>query len=166
MESARASSPPDEALVHHPARRCVELAAHLERDEEMDLAIQWLHKRHEEEIPHLGTLAIGAFLSTEDLCSGKTNIYEAVFFVLPDDTAECDFELSAGPYLTYWYRGSHQQNGTILNRMLRYAEEHALAVVGDPFEIYAVDNRDTSIEEEFLTKVELPVALPRCADSK
>lgn len=50
--------------------------------------------------------------------------------------------------------------------MLRYAEEHALAVVGDPFEIYAVDNRDTSIEEEFLTKVELPVALPRCADSK
>lgn len=154
------------SLVHHPARRCVELAARLERDEEMDFAIQRLHKRHEDEIPHLGTLAIGAFLSTEDLCSGKTNIYEAVFFVLPDDAVACDFELSAGPYLTYWYRGSYQQNGTILNRMLRYADEHALNVVGDPFEIYAVDNRDTSVEEEFLTRVELPVALPCRAGSK
>lgn len=149
------------SLVHSPARRCVELAAHLERDEEMDFAIQRLHKRYEDEIPHLGTLTIGAFLSMSDLCAGKTNIYEAVFFVLPGNDVECDFELPAGPYLTYWYRGSYMQNGEILNRMLRYAEGHGLEVAGEPFEVYAVDNRDTSLTEEFLTKIELPVALPR-----
>ena len=90
-----------------PRRRCVRLSGRLERDEEMDLFISRLHRRHEDRLPLLGTMTVGAFFDPAALAEGRADVFESVFFVVEDDLIPCDFELPAGTYLTYRYRGPY-----------------------------------------------------------
>lgn len=41
--------------------------------------------------------------------------------------------------------------------VLAYAENNGLRLLGDPFEMYEIDNRDTMREEEFLTEIQVLV---------
>ena len=157
LDEAQSARTQTISIEHRGLRRCVELAAHLERDEEMDLAIQRLHRRYEEELPHLSGMSIGAFLSRTAIEAGNTNIYESVFFVVDDEHVESEFDLPAGNYLCLSYRGSYAQNGALVRRMLEHATREGLELAGDPFELYLIDNRDTSREEEFLTRIEIPI---------
>ena len=145
------------SIVHRRTRQCVRLATHMEQDEEMDFAIQKLYSAHENELPDLGCMRIGAVLSAQDIAAGKTNVYESVFFVLEGADTMADFELPAGRYLTIRYRGPYEQNGPLARRAYAQAEQLGLAVTGTPVELYEIDNRDTAREEEFLTTLELPV---------
>lgn len=146
-------------LARKPQRRCVELSARIERDAEMDLLVQRLHRQYESFLPHLGMLEIGGALSVEDLDAGRSNIYNSVFFVLEDHDndgdAPVDFTLEAGTYLTLRYRGPYEQNGAVYERLISYAETKGLDIVGMPYEFYEIDNRDTACPEEYLTRVEL-----------
>lgn len=149
-------------LVSRPQRRCVELSARIERDAEMDFLIQRLHRQYEPILPHVGMLEIGGALSVKDLDAGRANVYSSVFFVLEGhgggEGAEADFTLDAGTYLVLRYRGPYEQNGAAYRRLLAHAAGHGMAVAGAPYEFYEVDNRDTARPEEYLTRVELPVA--------
>lgn len=138
-----------------PARLCVRLNEHITRDEEMDFIIQKLHQIHENKIPDFGNQPIGAVLSAEDLKQGFTNIYTSVFFVLEQETPDYDFVLPAGEYLSCFYRGEYEQNAEQFRRLLAYAEEQNLRIIGDPFELYVIDNRDTIQPEEFLTEIQV-----------
>lgn len=140
-----------------PERRCIELAARIEVDEEMDVAIQSLRTRLKDVTPHLSDITIGANLSRTELEAGATNIYDSVFFVLKNEPIACDFRLSAGNYLIYRYRGAYEQNGDVLRSMLAYAQQQGLNVGEPAFEIYELDNRDTSVSDEYLTRVEIPL---------
>lgn len=144
-------------VEERPVRRCVQLAAHLVRDDEMDLIITRLHRRYESQIPRLGSMQIGAFLAAGEIAAGATNVYNAVFFVLPDESVPCDFALDAGRYLSYCYRGPYVQNGPIVRMMADRASQMDLVLEGDPFEVYLVDNRTTRDEREFLTRIEIAV---------
>jgi effector-binding domain-containing protein len=42
--------------------------------------------------------------------------------------------------------------------VVAYANEKGLRLMGDPFEIYEIDNRDTIITEQFLTEIQLRIA--------
>ncbi len=140
-----------------PARFCVRLNEYITRDEEMDFIIKKLHQKHEDKIRDLGNLTICAFLSMKDIAQGISNVYNSVFFILEQDTSEYDFELPAGKYLSYFYRGGYENNATQVQNLLNYAREQGLQVIGDPFEIYAIDNRDTILSEEFLTEIQIQV---------
>lgn len=145
------------AVRKWPERRCVQLNEHMTRDEEMDFAIKKLHSRHEARIRDLGNLETGAFFSMEDLKKGLTNVYNSVFFILEWGMEEYDFVLPEGMYLSYCYRGAYEQNRERVEEMLSYAGSHGLKVVGEPFEIYKVDNRYTVKTEEFLTEIQVLV---------
>lgn len=41
--------------------------------------------------------------------------------------------------------------------MITYAKEKGYEIVGDPFEIYEIDNRDTVLSEEFLTEIQVRI---------
>lgn len=146
------------AVKRYRTRQCVRLATRMERDEEMDFAIQRLYREHEAMLPDLGSMRIGAVLSGEDIAAGRTNVYESVFFILEDTDVRADFELPAGPYLSVRYRGPYEQNGPLTRKALAHAKEQGLTVVGDPIELYEIDNRDTSCEQEFVTALEIPLA--------
>ncbi len=140
-----------------PERRCVELSEPVTRDEEMDFIIKKLHRKHEDKISDFGGQSIGAFLSLEDLKKGISNVYHSVFFVLGDDAEEYDFTLAPGEYLSCFYRGGYMQNAERMQEILSYLARKGLTMAGDPFEMYEVDNRDTILEEEFLTEIQVRI---------
>ena len=146
-----------------PARSCVELSVRMRADDEMDLAIKRLQARYERQLPHISTLTIGGALSRDAIERGGTNVYDAVFFVVDTGGIDADFTLPAGPYLTCWYRGPYEQNGPIVRAMLAWARERGREPSGGAFEIYAIDNRDTRVPEEFLTRIEIPLEPARPA---
>lgn len=142
-----------------PKRRCVQLNQHITRDEEMDFVIKKLHKKHESKIKDFGNLSIGAFYSMEDWRRGIANVYQSVFFILDDPSSDCDFTLPEGTYLSCFYQGSYQQNGQRIQEVISYARKKGFALLGQPFELYKIDNRDTMEEQEFLTEIQVQVSL-------
>lgn len=156
-------------MVSRANWRCVELSERIERDAEMDLLIQRLHRQYEHILPHLGMLEIGGALSVEDLDAGRANVYHSVFFVLEgledDEDAPCDFMLEGGTYLVMRYRGPYEQNGEIYEQLLSYAALHRLEIAGPPYEFYEIDNRDTADPTEFLSRIEIRVDGPAVGHS-
>ncbi len=140
-----------------PRRLYVKEQAYITQDEEMDLLIQKLLRRHENKIHSLGSQTIGAFLSPQDLMKGISNVYQSVFFILDTETSGYDGELPAGTYLSCYYRGNYNQNAACLKDMMDFIEHHRLTVLGEPFELYEIDNRDTMREEEFLTEIQIRI---------
>lgn len=144
-----------------PSRYCVRLNEHITRDEEMDLLIKKLHQKHEDKIRDLGNLSIGAFLSMPSIERGIANVYDSVFFVL--DTTQTvsfealnyDFILPEGEYLSYFYRGSYEQNADRVNEMISYLKKLGHTKNFEPFELFTIDNRDTMETEEFLTEIQI-----------
>lgn len=140
-----------------PSRFCVRLNEYITRDEQMDVLIKKLHQKHEDKIRDLGNLDICAYFSMEDLKNGKSNVYNSVFFILDQDTSGCDFELPSGRYLSCYYRGDYSQNAERVKELYAYANKQQLQIIGSPFEIYTIDNRDTMITKEFLTEIQVQV---------
>lgn len=149
-------------VKNYPPRYCVRLNEHITRDEEMDLIIKKLHQKHEDKIRDLGNLTIGAFLSMTSIRQGTANVYDSVFFVLdsPDaphslEAQDYDFILPEGPYLSYYYRGSYEQNAERVNEMIAYLDNAETTKPWEAFEIFTIDNRDTIETEEFLTEIQI-----------
>lgn len=162
-------------IKHLPARAGLRLSERITRDEEMDFVIKKLHRRYEEKLQDFGTQSVGAFLSVEDLAAGRANVYDSVFFLLENENGEQpsagvpsphtdeqplpagDFLLPAGDYLSCFYRGSYNQNRDRIAELSAFAASRGLTPAGAPFELYAIDNRDTGREEEFLTEIQMAV---------
>lgn len=158
MLTAAEDIPRGEVAVRHlPRRRCIQLNEHITRDEEMDFLIKKLHRRYEDQVRELGNLPIGAFASSEDVRDGLSNVYYSVFFVLQQDQEECDFVLPEGDYLSCYYSGGYGNNAEQMKRVMDYGAQNGLRLLGDPFEIYQIDNRYTDRPEEFLTEIQILV---------
>lgn len=140
-----------------PRRLFVRENAYITQDEEMDLLIKKLLSKHEKRIHNFGNQTIGAFLSETDLLNGIPNRYESVFFIFDKDTEEYDGELPAGNYLSFYYRGSYDKNANYLKEIMDYIHKHHLTALGKSFELFEIDNRDTTKEDEFLTEIQIPV---------
>lgn len=141
-----------------PDRFCVRLSERITRDEEMDFAFQKLHQKHEDKIRDFGNQTIGATVSLGDLQPGVPNVFQNVFFILEDTAEAFDFLLPAGQYLSTYYKGDYVQSAERILELLQYAERAGLECPSDPFELYELDNRDTSRPEEFITQIQVRVA--------
>ena len=140
-----------------PDRFCVRLNEYITRDEEMDFAFKKLHQKHEDKIRDFGNQTIGATVSLGDLQPGVPNVFQNVFFILEDTAEAFDFMLPEGQYLTTYYKGDYVQSAERILELLHYAEGEGLTLLSDPFELYALDNRDTSRPEEFITQIQVRV---------
>ncbi|WP_258297045.1 GyrI-like domain-containing protein [Paenibacillus peoriae] len=76
---------------------------------------------------------------------------------MDQDENEYDFTLPSGEYLSLYYRGGYHQSTDRIIEVITYAKENNLKILGSPFEIYEVDNRDTILEEEYLTEIQVRV---------
>lgn len=138
-----------------PERPCVRINEYITRDEEMDFAIKKLHRKHEDKIRTLGNLSIGAAMSEQDMQNGLLNVFRSVFFLLDESADAYDFILPAGSYLCYHYRGDYRQSAQRIQEVLEHARRNGRKPLGDPFEIYKIDNRDTIEPREFLTEIQV-----------
>lgn len=83
-----------------------------------------------------------------------------VFFLSTDSlTDNCNFHLPAGHYLSLFYKGSLEQTKQLLPKLYDYAKRHHLKINGDPIEMCRLDTYETTLENEFLTELELPVSI-------
>ncbi|HMM22361.1 MAG TPA: MerR family transcriptional regulator [Selenomonadales bacterium] len=140
-----------------PERFCLQLNADITRDEEMDFAFKKLHRRHENKMHLFGNQPLGAFLSMEDLNKGVFGLFRSVFFILEEKTKDCDFVFPAGRYLSLYYRGNYRQSADRMREVLAYAGEKGYRILGDPFELYRIDNHETMLPEEFLTEIQVRI---------
>lgn len=138
-------------------RPCVRLNEYITRDEEMDFAVKKLHRKHESKIRDFGNQAIGATVALEDIRKGLINVYHNVFFILEPEADQYDFIIPKGRYLSCCYRGEYLQSTERIRNMLAYAGGRDYQILGDPFEIYVIDNRETIKEEEFLTEIQVRI---------
>lgn len=137
-----------------PPRPCLQLNTRIMRDEEMDFAIKRLHRKHENKIKDFGNQLYGASVSVEGLNSGVKDVFNSVFFILDHKFKEFDFVLPEGKYLSFYYKGDYHQSNELMLAMITYAKENNYQIIGDIFEIYEIDNRDTICSEEFLTEIQ------------
>ena len=154
LEAALATVPGVVRRKVLPPRPCVLYTQHITRDEEMDFVMKKLHRQHEDQIRDFGNQVFGAFLAMEELLAGTPNVYNGVFSVL-EEGAACDFTLPGGTYLSYFYQGPYEQNRAKVQELLAWAAERGLTLAAAPFELYAIDNRDTVRPEEFLTEIQV-----------
>lgn len=154
LEAARATVPGVVRRKVLPPRPCVLYTQHITRDEEMDFVMKKLHRQHEDQIRDFGNQVFGAFLAMEELLAGTPNVYNGVFSVL-EEGAAYDFTLPGGTYLSYFYQGPYEQNRAKVQELLAWAAERGLTLAAAPFELYAIDNRDTVRPEEFLTEIQV-----------
>lgn len=148
-------------IIALPQRLCVRINEHITRDEEMDFVMKKLHRIHEQKIKDFGNQTVGASFAMEKLSRGESNVYDSVFFVLDAHIGAYDFELPEGDYLSCFYRGSYEQNGWRVQEALSWIQKQGLRALGSPFELYAIDNRDTGLESEFLTEIQIRVSSPQ-----
>lgn len=78
---------------------------------------------------------------------------------------EYDYLLPEGEYLCLYYRGSYDQSADKLMEVISYIKDHDLQALGNLFELYEVDNRDTVLEGEFLPQIQIRVS-PHNAPAK
>ena len=146
-------------LLHCEARACVQLKTDATREEEIDFALNKLHKRFEHRIRMMDDYIIGATLRLSDIERGVFGFFEYVFFILEDDSSEYDFLIPEGDYLSTHYRGSYEQGHEKLNNLLAHAESAGYRIAGNPFELYKIDTHETSIIDEFLTEVQIRIEM-------
>ncbi len=138
-------------------RPCVRLNEHITRDEEMDFAVKKLHRKHEGKIRDFGNQAIGATVDIEGIEEGVAGGYHNVFFILEPTADQYDFLIPEGRYLSCYYRGEYLKSTDCIRKLLHYAAGKGYEIVGEPFELYVIDNRETMKTEEFLTEIQVRI---------
>lgn len=129
-----------------------ELSTSIRSDDEADLAIKKLH--HMYKLKDLGSLSIA---STLDLDHNDT--FKNIFFI---DTQDGKNEplLKEGTYISIVYAGPYTQSSKNVKKLLQYINKNQYTIIGDPFEIYHIDNRFTQNPKEFITEIQI------CVDMK
>lgn len=146
-------------IKSYKKRPCLQLNTYITRDEEMDFAIKKLHRKHENKLEDFGNQTIGASVLADDLKKGIFDVFHSVFFILEETAAEYDFSLPAGNYLSFYYRGDYKQSAKRIMEVLEYANNNHYKLLGEPFEIYTIDNRDTIKTDEFLTEIQVNILM-------
>lgn len=136
-------------------RNGIFLAAHITRDEEVDILMQKMQQKYEKQISIVGNKNIGAVFDQEAFRQGIYNVFEAVFCLSEKEVS--DMTLPAGTYVTYTYRGHYRHNKCYIQQLLAYIQEKGYEIVGSPIEIYKVDIHATSREEEYRTEIQINV---------
>ncbi|MGL5676120.1 MAG: MerR family transcriptional regulator [Cellulosilyticaceae bacterium] len=136
-------------------RKGMSLAAHITRDEEVDILMQKLQQAYEQQISIIGNQHIGAVFDREAFDQGTYNVFQAVFCLVEEEAY--DFVLPGGKYITYTYKGPYKDNKYAIEKLLQHIEEKKYIVVGNPIEIYKVDVHETSCEDDYRTEIQIPI---------
>lgn len=125
-------------------------------EKEVDFLLKKLERKHHDYIKVIGSQTMGAVLDRQSLEQGIYNHFSSVFFLTPPG-GPWDALLPAGRYASLYYRGSYDR----LEEHLRTLKDGILALglvpAAGPLELYHIDTHDTSLEEEYVTQLQMLV---------
>lgn len=146
-------------LLYMPKRKVLTVNSNVTFDENVDYLIQRLNEKFDDKFYVLGNSNFGAVFDTKSVTKGVFNNYKYIFCLLDDDAQNYDFIIDEGYYVTYTYKGNYKQIKKILPMLFKFIEFNNYTILGDPLEIYKIDIYETSIEDEYVTQVQIPVKL-------
>lgn len=146
-------------LLYMPKRKVLTVNSNVTFDENVDYLIQRLNEKFDDKFYVLGNSNFGAVFDTKSVTKGVFNNYKYIFCLLDDDAKNYDFIIDEGYYVTYTYKGNYKQIRKILPMLFKFIGFNNYTILGDPLEIYKIDIYETSIEDEYVTQVQIPVKL-------
>lgn len=136
-----------------PKRNIVMLSENTYRDQDLDFIIKRLQKENEHELYIIGNGDIGASIPLKNLEKGTYGEFRAVFHIT--DSADFDQVILGGSYLCKVVKGSYQNLPLAWQEIMDYIKENNYRAIGNPLELYIVDNHTTSFENEFITELQV-----------
>ena len=76
-------------------------------------------------------------------------------FSVPPKKDDFDAVLPAGQHLCLTVKGSYRTIPAAWTDLFAYADVHQLNPIGDPMELYIIDNHDTNDEGEYITQLQV-----------
>ena len=125
--------------------------------QDVDYSLKKLQHKHAEAKYVLSNCSLGAIASLDEVLDKGYGSFMSVFYILPDDSAEFDAILPKGKYLSLLHKGSYDKMKEAMKLMLDYINSNGLVPIGNPLEIYIVDEYDSGDEKEFVTEIQIPI---------
>ncbi|OFI01548.1 HTH-type transcriptional regulator ZntR [Clostridium acetireducens DSM 10703] len=146
-------------LTYIEKRKALTLNGNVSRDEEIDFLIKKLQKKNEDKFYLLGNTKVGAIYNLDSLKKGIYNEFKSVFCLLDDRENDYNLILDEGNYVSISYKGSYSSNKKYIQMLFSFINEHKYKIMSDPIEIYKIDVHETSLKEEFITEIQIPVTV-------
>lgn len=151
LEKAMAE-PKDEVVVKtFPKRNCHIIREPYSSDEEMDMLINRLFNKNQNNLYIIGNNRIGSFLKAEPGNEDQYPRYEGVFVI--DEKGSSYLE--GGTYLSISYHGTAQQHYKYVPMMMEFAETHGYELQGSLLEIVWVDIHQAEDIDEHITELQI-----------
>lgn len=147
-------------LLYMNKRKALTNDTKVSYDENVDYLIQRLSEKFEDKFYVLGNSNFGAVFDSDSISNDVYNIYKHTFCLLDDDATDYNFVIDEGYYVTYTYKGAYKQYKEIFEMLYRFIEVNRYTILRDPIEIYKIDVYETSLEDEYVTQVQIPVKIP------
>lgn len=146
-------------LLYMTKRKALTVDSNESFAENNDYLIQKLSDKFEDKFYVLGNSNFGAVFDSKSISSGIYNYYKHTFCLLDDDSSDYNFVLDEGYYVTYTYKGDYNQYEQVFEMLYKFIDINKYTILGDPIEIYKIDVYETSLEDEYVTQVQIPVKL-------
>lgn len=146
-------------LLYMNKRKALTVGSNESFAENNDYLIQKLSDKFEDKFYVLGNSNFGAVFDSKSISNGIYNYYKHTFCLLDDDASDYNFVLDEGYYVTYTYKGDYNHYEQVFEMLYKFIEINKYTILGDPIEIYKIDVYETSLEDEYVTQVQIPVKL-------
>ncbi|MEF9990463.1 MAG: MerR family transcriptional regulator [Romboutsia sp.] len=146
-------------LLYMNKRKALTVDSNVRFDENVDYLIQKLSEKFEDRFYILGNSNFGAVFNSESFSNNIFNNYKHTFYLLDENATNYNFILDEGYYVTYTYKGDYTQYCQVFDMLYKFIEINQYTILGDPIEIYKIDVYETSLEDEYVTQVQIPVKL-------
>ncbi|WP_027623800.1 MerR family transcriptional regulator [Clostridium lundense] len=146
-------------VIYIDERKALKLNGDISRDEEVDYLIKKLQKKYEAKFYLLGNTKVGAIYNLDSLNSGIYNEYKSVFCLLDSNESNYNLLLHGAHYVCISYKGSYSYNKQYINKLFSFINENNYKIISEPIEIYKIDVHETSLQEEFITEIQIPVLI-------
>ena len=138
-------------LRTYPERHCYSIPEGYSDEREMDVLTKRLINMDKEHLYVIGSNQIGTAISLKEARATGRVRYAGVFVI--DDQGEKI--LPGGTYLSVSYRGDYSQSGFWVKKILSYAREQKLRLMGDFLEILWIDIHTTEDVGEYVTELQI-----------
>lgn len=131
------------------------IKGYFQTDGQVDMTFRKIQNKIHEQYMLFGNKDIGACIHSKT--SEKSLAYQYVFMLLDDSFENFDKVIPKGKYICIFYKGNYENGIIAIEKIKSYCNKNRLEIIGDFFEIYKIDIHETSIEDEFLTEIQVQI---------
>ncbi len=108
-------------------------------------------------IQHLFCHTYGSIMWKVDIDQGIYNKYRQFFIKAKNPDADKRFIRPSGTYLIYYHKGNWRSLPAAYKKVISYMQSKSLKQIGNAYEENIIDVFSTDIEDDYITKIMIPV---------